>query len=59
MCGYVFVFTDPVKLDGAEVIASDQKILADAFLHQSVPERTVIDHEKRLLSLYNEADVLP
>ena len=31
MCGYMFIFTDPMELAGAEMIAADQAVLVDAF----------------------------
>lgn len=27
MCGYMFIFTDPMELAGAEMIAADQAVL--------------------------------
>ena len=31
MCGYMFIFTDPMELAGAEMIAADQAVLVYAF----------------------------
>ena len=59
MCGYMFIFTDPMELAGAEMIAADQAVQLAPFCHYGVPERAVMDHENRLLSLYNAAEVLP
>ena len=29
MCGYMFIFTDPMELAGAEMIAADQSVSPD------------------------------